>query len=296
MKKSLQIKTYYDILTSWGGTKMENDVLFSCREDDFYFHHTLTRHPEAGDDSFRSHSHPMYEIYYFIRGEADFVVEGHIHALQRGGMIVTECGQAHNILIRSQEAPYERIALLFSPRLLPDGFLPLLEAIHGGRNGIFFGEADQQWLETCFSLLQTPTLNGIAMEERIRAIIGVLLAKAAEKMALGQENAPEKDDLVSQMIQFIHGHLQDEWQLSDLERALFRDKIYLNRRFKAVMGCGIWEYTMRKRVFAAQQQLRQSRSISAAFAASGFQDYSTFYRRYKKYIGVPPSEDIKNLE
>ena len=275
---------------------MENEVIFSCRGDDFYFHHTRTIHPEPGDDTFRSHSHNMYEIYYFLHGEADFVVEGHIHALQRGSMIMTECGQAHNILIRNQETPYERMALLFSSRLLPDGFSSLLAAVHGGSNGFSFGEGDRQWLEHCFSLLQTPSLPGISMESRMQAVLGVLLAKAAEKMALGQETAPEKDDLVSRIIQFIHGHLQQEWRLSDLEKALYRDKIYLNRRFRAVMGCGIWEYTMRKRVFAAQRQLRQSRSISAAFSVSGFQDYSSFYRRYKKYIGVSPSEDLKNME
>jgi len=275
---------------------MKNEVIFSCRAEDFYFHHTRTNHPEPGDESFLSHSHNMYEIYYFIQGEADFVVEGHIHALEPGRMIITECGQAHNILIRNQDAPYERMALLFSPRLMPDGFHPLLQAVHEGKNGFSFGERERQWLENAFSLLHTPTLDGISMECRMRAVIGVMLAKAAEKMALGQEEAPEKDDLVSQIIQFIHGNLQREWQLSDLEKALYRDKMYLNRRFKAVMGCGIWEYTMRKRVFAAQQQLRQSRSISAAFAASGFQDYSTFYRRYKKYIGRSPSEDMKNME
>ena len=275
---------------------MENEVIFASRGDDFYFHHTRTHRPEPGDDTFRSHSHNMYEIYYFIQGSADFVVEGHIHELVHGSMILTECGQAHNILIRNPEKPYERMALLFSPRLLPAGFAPLLQAIHGGSTGILFGESDRQWMEDCFSLLQTPSLPGVALESRLQAVIGVMLAKAAEKMALGQENAPERDDLVSRIIQFIDGHLQQEWQLSDLEKALYRDKIYLNRRFRAVMGCGIWEYTMRKRVFAAQRQLRQSRSISAAFSASGFQDYSSFYRRYRKYIGVSPSEDLKNME
>jgi DNA polymerase-3 subunit delta' len=81
----------------------------------------------------------------------------------------------------------------------------------------------------------------------------------------------------------------------DMEKALYRNRIYLNRRFKAVMGCSIWEYTLRKRIFTAQQQLYLTRNISEAFRASGFQDYSVFFRHYKKYIGVSPSEELKNF-
>ena len=69
---------------------------------------------------------------------------------------------------------------------------------------------------------------------------------------------------------------------------------YLNRRFKTVVGTSIWNYTIQKRIVNAQRSLYATGSISSAFQASGFSDYSTFYRNYNRIIGISPSDDLKN--
>ena len=71
----------------------------------------------------------------------------------------------------------------------------------------------------------------------------------------------------------IYYFLRGQGDLDTLERVFFRNKAHLNRRFKNVMGCSIWEYVIRKRIFSAQQELYFSKSVAAAFKASGFHDY-----------------------
>lgn len=274
---------------------MENIILQAYRNESLYFHHTRTEHPSPDDFSFRSHSHSMCEIYYFLEGSASFVVEGDIHMLKRGSLILTDRGQIHNIRIHDTGIPYERIAILFLPAACPKGFDAVFRAAQQGCNCFYLNESEQVWLETTLSTLNSP-VEGVDTAAILSAVIGIILCKAATLLEQREFPTPASDDIVQDIIFFINAHLSTDWHLDDLERALFRDKAYLNRRFNQVMGCSIWEYTLRRRVFAAQQQLYLSRNVADAFRSSGFQDYSSFYRRYKKYIGFSPSEDLKRMQ
>lgn len=273
---------------------MESTVLHTYKNDSMYFHHTRTEHPSPDDFSFRSHSHGMCEIYYFIEGNASFVVEGNIHPLRKGTLILTDHGQVHNILIHSEAIPYERIAILFLPLSCPKGFDAVFKAMQHGFNCFRLDEAEQNWIENTLKMLDSPP-EGIDTASVLLSVIGIILSKVAVLLERQPPQPPINDDIVKEIIRFINTNLGTDWHLDNLEHALFRDKAYLNRRFNQVMGCSIWEYTLRRRVFAAQQQLYLSGNIAEAFRCSGFQDYSSFYRRYKKYIGISPSEDLKKM-
>lgn len=271
---------------------MEEKTLYVYQDENYYIHHTRTENPDPGQFSFRRHSHNMYEIYYFLSGAADFVVEGSIHPLERGTLIVTARGQNHHILLRSQETAYERVALLFSQKELPGGFAQAVEAVQKGVNVFPLSQREQIWLEESLRLIE----NRREAEDPlppIRAVIAGIWAKLSALTTDLPPALPDNDDLVREIIRFIQENLASSWNLDTLAKALYRSKAYLNRRFKGVMGCSIWEYALQKRIFSAQQQLYLSRSIAQAYQQSGFQDYSVFYRQYRKYIGLSPSEDLR---
>jgi len=51
---------------------------------------------------------------------------------------------------------------------------------------------------------------------------------------------------------------------------------------------------MQKKIFAAHNDLINGNSATAAAGKYHFNDYSTFYRLYKKTFGTPPSDAGKN--
>ena len=157
-------------------------------------------------------------------------------------------------------------------------------------------EAAITWFLEGFKILKSAEENNINIRLLSQSFINLILTKMLEisDEAKVYDDAPE-DALVKQIIRYIDRHFGEEISLDVIEKALYRDKAYLGRRFKEVMGCSIWEYIMRKRIFAARQQLYLTKSVSDAFASSGFGDYSTFYRRYKKYVGISPKEDLKQI-
>lgn len=273
-----------------------NEILYTYKSDNLYIHHTVTSNPDCNAFSFKSHSHNMYEIYYFLSGDAEYAVEGKIHSLTRGSLIVTEKGQTHNIIIKSSDIPYERIAILFTKPHLSKISSYLSKLTRHGNNLFSLTDKEQVWVEECVQIIKDYNADKEDFEKTAEAVIETILAK----IEILSQNRPqvtfEKDDLVREIIKFINENIENDWSLDTLEKTLFRDKAYLNRRFKSVMGCGIWEYNLRKRIFSSQQQLYITRNISSAFANSGFNDYSSFYRKYKKYIGKSPLEDLTKFK
>lgn len=112
---------------------MKIKKLFDFKCGDMYLHHTLTQNPDCDDFSFKSHSHNMAEVYYFLRGRARFAVDGNIYDLARGNVVVMGCGQTHNLLLEDCAA-YERIALLIDAASLPPEFASLEEQLLSGQN------------------------------------------------------------------------------------------------------------------------------------------------------------------
>ena len=131
---------------------MKKKKLFVYRDDSLHMHHTLTLNPATDDFSFKSHSHNMIEIYYFLRGNARFVVEGNIIPLERGSILVMASGQTHHLLLESS-AVYERMALLIDTAAVPPEFESISDQIYNGANLFELTKREQILFEEGFSLI-----------------------------------------------------------------------------------------------------------------------------------------------
>ena len=127
------------------------------------------------------------------------------------------------------------------------------------------------------------------------SFLGLLLTKMKGLLAVSSPGDDTANETVREIVRYVNRNLTAPLSLSSLEREFFRDKATLNRLFKSVMGCSIWEYVIRKRIFNARQVLYLSGNVNSAFLASGFGDYSVFYRNYVRITGLSPSADLKRI-
>ncbi len=272
--------------------------LYEYEDKDVYFHHTRTSHPDPDNSAFRLQLHDRYELYYFLTGNGNFLVEGHPYELSGGTVMVLRSGEAHSLHILP-DAPYERMTLLFSPRILDgtDGAAELLTPYRdrplGVGNRFVPGSFSSSFVRACMENMISPSGTG---EEKRLAILSNLPAALLElrRAFRGRGTDPqEMGGLVGEIARFINAHLSEDWDLSRLELRLHHNRDYLNRKFRAAMGSSIWEYTIHKRISVARERIREGMPPEKAFDVSGFQDYSTFYRRYKAVAGRSPSEDFR---
>ena len=64
------------------------------RTDHFFYRYSVTT-PWTRPES--SHTHSLFELIYFMRGDAHHVVEDRVYKLSRGDLIIVQPGKYHDI-------------------------------------------------------------------------------------------------------------------------------------------------------------------------------------------------------
>lgn len=271
---------------------MKKKKLFVYRDNMTYLHHTLTIDPATDDFSFKSHSHNMVEVYYFLRGNARFVVEGNVFPLERGDILVMASGQTHHLLLEPS-AVYERMALLIDSAAVPSEFEALSEQIYKGANLFTLEKKEQIWFEESFAVITKAPED--MQKNLVFSFASMIFGLLSNKLSHVTEPQVE-DDIIKKTINYINKNLSKELSLESIANALYISRVSLNRKFREMMGCTVWEYVIRRRIYSARQRLFLGASIADAYQKSGFNDYSSFFRAYKKVVGTSPSEDIKKSQ
>ena len=84
------------------------------RTDHFFYRYSVTT-PWTRPES--SHTHSLFELIYFMRGDAHHVVEDRVYKLSRGDLIIVQPGKYHDIRFDS-DRDYERVNILFDSEAL----------------------------------------------------------------------------------------------------------------------------------------------------------------------------------
>jgi AraC-like DNA-binding protein len=105
--------------------------------------------------------------------------------------------------------------------------------------------------------------------------------------------ARESDPMVMRMTAFIDENIESELNASVLASYLNFSESYVQNRFLKVMGIGLKQYINRKKIYAARADIIGGMSPNSAAQKYCFADYSSFFRHYKKILGISPKDDKK---
>ena len=279
--------------------------IFHCQHGDCMAHHSIDAHPAEGD--FPLHAHPHCEVFYFIKGEGYYTVEGRDYPLSPGNVLLLRDGEIHKLHI-SPDQPYERIAVHFPLDTILEQsspFAPLrglfLDRSPGCGN-LFAPEGGDsaEFLAACFARICRPCHDNAEFDLRLKAHLPPLLT---ELRNLREEQSPtvtvphrERSAILPEIIDYINRHLTEIEGLAELEQRFFFSKSTLNRLFSESTGSTVWEYVVIKRLHAARRMLLDGKSAALAAAACGFGDYSAFYRQYRRIFGESPRQEQKSAK
>lgn len=269
-------------------------VLFEYKQGDVWAHHTLDEIPNT--KNLTIHAHTGCELYCFLQGEGYYTVEGNHYPLTPGTILLMRSGETHMPHIREGSA-YERIAVHFPAEYLTEED-PALTALFDDRplgiHNCYPPEAsDLDYLR--YSLLRLCTPSTGSTENRIRAYLIPVLYELAGRRGQSIGDAPlpvrPRDPLVIDILDYINSHLTEEFDLDALSHRFFFSKSHINKVFRAETGSSVWDYVVVKRLLLARSLLHSGISAAGAAARSGFSDYSSFFRLYRRRFGVSPAKD-----
>ena len=102
---------------------------------------------------------------------------------------------------------------------------------------------------------------------------------------------PLYDPVIETIKGYIQKNLSTNLKASDLARVVNFSESYFTIYFKNKTGENFRDYVLNARIAYAKQLLSQNRqNISEIAALTGYQDYRSFSRAFKKVTGVSPSE------
>ncbi|GIP09369.1 two component AraC family transcriptional regulator [Paenibacillus macerans] len=128
-----------------------------------------------------------------------------------------------------------------------------------------------------------------AFSELVRHLQGV-----AEE-TVGSLLQDAKNPVVSQVLEYIHGHYADELSLKTLGAQYHIHPVYLGQLFHKETGGSFAEYINKYRIEKAKQQLKNTNLKVHEIARNvGYWEIGYFYKQFRKYVGISPT-DFKAL-
>jgi len=255
--------------------------------------HSIDR--EIDSEWLDMHIHPEMEIIYILEGQLSFQVEGSVYHVGPGDLILFRISEAHSILKKADQSTYERVTFHIDPSLLKEtlnGRLlkPFLDRPLGVSNHYRAEELPAGLIHACNRQIfgdQLMRNDMHALSYLLPILQSVYDAYCQKQIDPPQEPTP----LASRIIAYINSHLQELESPHNLEEEFYLSISQINRIFHSFTGSTVWNYVKLKRLYAARELLESGVAPMTAAANCGYQDYSSFFRAYKKQFGHPPKED-----
>lgn len=254
--------------------------------------HTLEPNPDLKPHVMHVHTH--LELLFFLGGKAEWRVEGSMYPLEPGDILIMRAAEAHTLVL-DPNIPYERICVHFEASSLSGDLnqhllAPFIDRPLGQFNRYNAGQLPEAYIRQCFDRLFSRK-NGDK-----KRIISFLIPILQEIYDIWKDNClqglPEPQvSLPVQLIAYVNQNLFDISSLKQLEEHFYMHQSQINRIFRSYTNSSVWQYIQTKRLFSAREQIRNGDLPSIAAAECGYQDYSTFYRAYKKQFGHSPHAD-----
>lgn len=255
------------------------------------FHHHTTNDATW---EYALHCHRRFEIFYFIKGDVSYLIEGKTYTPTPHSMMMFAPSTFHGVRVES-DRDYERYALHFEMDLLRGEYAQvLLQPFYPqtGKRDIIFENCERygipEYLENVMNCAgYDPAYREMILKIRIEALLSqILVMSRAEADSTGDGRNP----VVEKLIRYLNGNLGQPISLDLLSEHFFLSKNHLNSLFKQATGSTIMEYVIHKRIASAQTMILSGTPATAAAEQAGFRDYSSFFKAYKKVYGCSPSE------
>ena len=100
----------------------------------------------------------------------------------------------------------------------------------------------------------------------------------------------KQNEMIAPVIEYITRNLSKSMSVEEIAKANHISTSSLAHLFKKEMNIPIYQYIIKKRLILAHRKISDGELASTAAIECGFNDYSGFYKQYKKLFNCSPSE------
>lgn len=263
----------------------------SHKQNEYMYSYTQGPPPEQ----LKMHLHNYYEFLYFISGDASYIVENNIYQINEGDIFITRPDELHTIVFHSDKT-YERKFIQIAPSFLSE--FNLFDKIDsrplGENNKISRNTAKKYGLYEYFDKIEHYIVH--RKEESDAMIksycIQFLVAVNSSGSDSYKVSDNSSDSRIDSIVEFLTYNISSDITLDFLSEKFFINKYYMCHSFKKKTGLTIKEFINTRKITKAKHLLSDGADIMNLCYDCGFNDYSTFYKTFKKFTGKLPKAFI----
>ena len=255
-------------------------VIYSVKTNDFEFEYIESKidYPILWEN----HCHAQYEMIAVADGDITVMLEGQKYRLQKNQIIIIPPLFYHSVTANG-EGSYRRITALFGFDAIPSALQD--EFTNQGRN-------------TAIDASRIETIKEICQKEDASFYAPLLQSLMVETFydALQMPQDPtkiESDAFLQKAFGYIDQHLHEKILLDDLARYTSRSKSSFCHLFEAKMNISPKQYILQKKLALANKLIAEGTPPTVAAILVGYENYSNFYRLYRKTFEKSPMQTTK---
>ena len=264
------------------------------KEDYFHLHHGHN-YVEGDVREFLLHHHPYHEIYIYLGGKSNFLIESAVFELNPYDIILVPPYTLH------QPQPYvgeifERFVINVFP-----GFFEHLDCPE--YQNVFYNMPYQKYKIPGHFVKRSDIFNLINFflkyDKNSTNTAPLLSAKIVELLYhLNTVNNFEAcvsiNKVIQEIITYVDNNFKTIYTFKDVTDNFFYSENHLNHLFKKNTGITITQYINIKKMENVETLHNQGKSLTYACIESGFKSYDCFAYTYKKQFGVSPQKGLLN--
>lgn len=243
---------------------------------------------------FSYHYHDFHKIIVFISGKVTYHIEGKAYHLKPRDILLVSQGAIHKPEI-DPSVPYERYIFWIRDDLSCQELNTCFQKANDRSfNLVRADSALQERLKDLLPEIEQTLQNKHFGDTVLRNALFTQFMIYINRIFLRTSSSPDKktyssDTQVEQLLKYINRNLSENLSINQLANRFFFSKYHMMRKFKNETGYTIHNYITSKRLLMARSLISQGMPVMKAAQASGFHDYTTFVRAYKKQFGKAPS-------
>lgn len=246
---------------------------------------------------FAYHYHDFHKVVIFISGKVVYHIEGKAYQLRSWDILLVNRHAIHRSEI-DPSVPYERFILWIQNDILWQELLKCFQKANDRNyNLIRLNSALQEKMKDILFELETSTKSDgygkeILTQSLFLQFMVYLNRIFLEKQYIFDKKSYTFDSQIACILQYINHNLKEDLSVETLSARYYVSKYHLMRKFKQETGYTLHNYIVNKRLLMARTLISNGMPVTKAAQESGFAEYSTFSRAYRKQFKTNPSEEL----
>ena len=225
-----------------------------------------------------NHCHSQFEMIGILEGDITILLEGTPYRVSQSQAVIIP-PLAYHTITANKGGSYRRLTALFEDEALPHALRPYF--IRKDTN-IFIVQSAQ--LESLKRVCQEE--NPIFYESLAEALMTQVFYEALQSSP--KSLAAEADEFLQKAIGYIENHMGEKISLKELATHTSRSMSSLCHLFEEKMRVSPKQYILHKKLALANKLIEEGVPPTLAAARIGYDNYSNFYRMYRKRYGICP--------